>query len=175
MFSMVRSARALGLGLAAAATFGATSASAYTVINRFGQPERIGYDGRYEVEASMISVINCNGAGEHGGQFWIYQYTNRAGYRAILPPHWANALGGKDWPTFQEAATVACLGVAIAPPKTKPKATIDHVLAGHHDDGVEGGGGVAPPLKAKHGKGLSPVGPANRGRMAGGGEDHHHY
>ena len=67
------------------------------------------------MEASNIHVIACNGAGENGGQFYIYEYLNRPGFRAILPPNWGNALGGRDFGTYQEAASVAC-GVAQQDP-----------------------------------------------------------
>lgn len=66
--------------------------------------------GRITVEESNIHVIRCNGAGENGGQFYIYQYLKRSGFRAILPPNWGRPIGGHDWGSFAEAAAAACGG-----------------------------------------------------------------
>jgi hypothetical protein len=51
----------------------------------------------------VIHVIACNDR-----QFYIYQYVNRQGFRAILPPDWGHAIGGRDFGTFEEATTAAC-------------------------------------------------------------------
>lgn len=83
-------------------------ASAHKAVQRFNQPQQLDAYGRLAVEASVITVMNCNGAGENGGQFYIYQYVNRAGFRAIKPPNWGQALGGRDWATYEQAAAVAC-------------------------------------------------------------------
>ncbi len=85
--------------------------AAYTEVSRFPQGEQRGPDGRIIVEASIIHVINCAG----GGQYYVYQYTNRPGYRAILPPNWSNAIGGRDFATYAQAASVACGGY-VSPP-----------------------------------------------------------
>jgi hypothetical protein len=174
MFANLRSARALGVLAAAAFGAMASTAQAYEVVSRFGQPEQMGAGGRLAVEASFISVINCQGAGERGGQFWIYQYINRPGYRAILPPHWSNALGGKDWSTFGEAAHVACTGAMPA----KAPVRIDDLLAGHGDDDGHAPIAATPTPRAGKTKGLRPVGSPSRGvtqtPAQAGGEDHHH-
>ena len=66
------------------------AAGAAQVTSRFSQAERRDAYGRITVEASVISVLKCNGAGENGRQFYIYQYVNRLGFRAILPPYWGS-------------------------------------------------------------------------------------
>ena len=75
-------------------------ASAHQAVQRFNQAEQRDAYGRLTVEASVITLVNCNGAGENGGQYYIYQYVNRAGVRAILPPNWSQAIGGRDWATY---------------------------------------------------------------------------
>ena len=95
------------------------TAVAAQVTGRFAQAEQRDAYGRITVEASVISVLNCNGAGENGRQFYIYRYVNRGGFRAILPPYWGSPIGGRDWSTFQIAARVACTagtGRQPAPP-----------------------------------------------------------
>jgi hypothetical protein len=88
-------------------TLAPQTASAHQVTQRFHQPEqRAG--NRITVEESWINVLACNGAGENRGNFYVYQYVKRAGFRAILPPHWASPLGGHDWGTFEQAAAAAC-------------------------------------------------------------------
>ena len=62
-------------------------ASAHQAVQRFNQAEQHDVYGRLAVEASVITVVNCNGAGENGRQYYIYQYVNRPGFRAILPPY----------------------------------------------------------------------------------------
>ena len=87
------------------------------------QPQQRDAAGRMIVEAASIHVITCNGPGENGGQYYIYQYLNRAGFRAILPPDWGHALGGRDFPTLGEAVREACSGRRMAPvqpPQTGP-------------------------------------------------------
>src|ERR1700754_2572278 len=83
-------------------------AGAYQATQRFNQAEQRSPTGQIQVEASVITVISCNSPGEHGGQYYIYQYLNRAGFRAIQPPNWGNAIGGGDWSTFEQAAGAAC-------------------------------------------------------------------
>src|ERR1700758_2677692 len=73
------------------------TAQAYQVVGRFDQPESRDAYGRVTVEASVISVIACNGASENGRQFYIYRYLNRLGFRAILPGYWSYAIGGRDF------------------------------------------------------------------------------
>src|SRR4051794_36825643 len=98
--------------MAAAVAMSLTSvpASAHQAVQRFNQAEQRDVYGRLTVEASVITVVNCNGAGENGRQFYIYQYVNRAGVRAILPPYWAQMVGGREWTSYEQAVTVACGG-----------------------------------------------------------------
>src|SRR5437879_4397601 len=64
------------------------SAHAYQELQTMHQAEsRSGR--RIAVEESTIHIIRCNGPGENGGQFYIYQYLKRTGFRAILPPNWS--------------------------------------------------------------------------------------
>ena len=99
------------IAAAAAALTLTISASASQPVQRFSQPEQRDAYGRLTVEASVITVLNCNGAGENGRQIYIYQYVNRAGWRAILPPYWSQAIGGRDWNTYDEAVSAGCGGV----------------------------------------------------------------
>ena len=95
---------------AAALTLTIMPANASQPVQRFNQAEQRDASGRLTVEASVITVVNCNGAGENGRQVYIYQYVNRAGFRAILPPYWSDAIGGRDWATYDQAAVAACGG-----------------------------------------------------------------
>lgn len=96
----------------------ALPAAGAQAVQRYNQAEqRDGY-GRITVEASVITVVNCNGAGENGGQFYIYQYVNRAGVRAIQPPYWGQPIGGRDWATFEQAAYAACGAGRNNPPSS---------------------------------------------------------
>jgi hypothetical protein len=58
-------------------------------------------------EAATIYQIRCY---SNNRIYYIYQLTDRErpAYRAIIPPYWGNALGGRDWPSYQEAVRVAC-------------------------------------------------------------------
>lgn len=102
MNTMKRALRKTWAISAAVALMAPLSAHAYQEVNTLNQQAAAG------VEASVIHVIACNGAGENGGQYYVYQYVNRAGFRAILPPNWGQALGGHDWSSFAEAAQAAC-------------------------------------------------------------------
>ena len=59
--------------------------------------------GRLVREAAKVYVIGCNGQG-----FYIYEYLNRPGYRAIRPPDWSHSIGGRDFETYEDAVHVAC-------------------------------------------------------------------
>ena len=96
--------------MAAGLYFAPTAGLAYQVVQKFPQEESRDGNGRITVEKSMIHVVACNSHGENGGQFYIYQYLNRHGFRAIKPPDWGHPLGGKDFGTFGEAVAVACHG-----------------------------------------------------------------
>jgi hypothetical protein len=73
-----------------------------------GQPQR--QPAALNVEESVITPVVCNGPGENGRQYFIYQYTARPPgsptFRVILPPNWAQALGGHDLFSWQDAAKV---------------------------------------------------------------------
>ncbi|MDP2312182.1 MAG: hypothetical protein Q8P41_04700 [Pseudomonadota bacterium] len=100
----------------AALTLHSAPAHAYQSVHDFAQEEVRDANGKVTVEASIIHVIQCNAEGENGGQFYIYQFTDRAGFRAIQPPAWGSPIGGKDFDTFDEAATAACLPVPVDTP-----------------------------------------------------------
>ena len=84
-------------------------------VRNIEQPEtRVGT--RITVEAATIHVVNCP-----GGQFYIYQYRNRQGFRVIRPPEWGNPIGGRDFQTFGEAMNVAAGAQGPAPqPQPQP-------------------------------------------------------
>jgi hypothetical protein len=97
----------------------AQPARAYQVTQQMNQAEARDASGRVTVEASVIHVVACNGAGENGGQFYVYQYVNRPGFLAIKPPEWSRHIGGRQYATFQEAAGVACAAAAPPPPPAR--------------------------------------------------------
>jgi LCCL domain len=80
----------------------AQTAQACRELQNFNQPESRDTNGRINVEAALIHVVNCNGR-----QFYIYQYLKRPGFRAILPPDYAHAIGGRDFATYAEALAAA--------------------------------------------------------------------
>jgi hypothetical protein len=84
------------------------AAEAYIITGKQVQNEQRDHSGRITVEASVIHYVTCNGGGENGGRFFVYQYTKRAGFRAILPPNWGSPIGGRDVGSFGEAAGIAC-------------------------------------------------------------------
>ena len=77
--------------------------SGATITRQFQQP------AGPNVEAANIYVIACNEAGENLGTFWIYEYLDRPGYRAVVPHIWL-AIGGSDVATYEEAVQLACAG-----------------------------------------------------------------
>lgn len=81
----------------------------YQETNRTFQPEQRGPDGRVTVEAATIKTIAC----QNGKTIFVYEYVNRPQFRAILPPNWGAALGGRDFSSFAEAAAVGCQAVAV--------------------------------------------------------------
>ncbi len=62
--------------------------------------------GRIRTEAATIHILDCPGRGE----VYIYEYTNRRGFRAIKPPNWGAALGGRDFETMELAVQAASDG-----------------------------------------------------------------
>ena len=69
-----------------AALVGATPAQAYEEISSFYQGESTDGYGNITVEASIIHIVECWDLGENGGEFYVYEYMNRLGFRAIQPP-----------------------------------------------------------------------------------------
>lgn len=59
---------------------------------------------RIRVEAALVHRVAC----QYGATIYVYQYLKRPFFRAIQPPNWGNALGGRDFATFNEAATAGC-------------------------------------------------------------------
>ena len=94
------------------------AAQAHQITNRFYQAQQTDAYGRLTVEASIISVVQCNGAGENGLQFYVYAYQNRPGFRAIYPPYWSSPIGGHDFATFGQAASIACHASSGSQPST---------------------------------------------------------
>lgn len=120
-----RSSHSARRALILAAALGSIAAptQAANLIRQFQQAEQRGPSGQLLTEEATIYVVACIGANENGGQFWIYQYHKRPGFRIIIPSdvrtitnqpgvlgpsHWASAIGGRDWPTFQQAVSLAC-------------------------------------------------------------------
>ena len=91
------------------------SALAYEVTEKRSQPESRDQSGKIVVEGAVISIVACKGPRENGGTFYIYQYTDRQAFRAILPPDWGKAIGGKDFTAFDDAVAAAC-GIPSAGP-----------------------------------------------------------
>jgi hypothetical protein len=98
----------------------------------WGQPTP--QDAAPNVEASVITPFVCNGPGENGRQYFIYQYTARPPgsptFRVILPPDWAHPLGGRDLFNWQDAEKVvlqACYNCPIDPDEdaARAKANMD--------------------------------------------------
>ncbi len=89
-------------------TRGADSGDTYTggaadLVRSFGQAEQRDAGGRIIREAATINIVACNGQ-----QFYIYEYLNRPGARAIRPPDWSHPVGGRDFETYEEALHAAC-------------------------------------------------------------------
>jgi hypothetical protein len=84
------------------------SARAYQIVQEMRQAEARDSAGKVTVEASISHVVACSSANENGGRYYIYQYVHRQAFRAILPPHWGNAIGGRDFGKFEEAVAAAC-------------------------------------------------------------------
>ena len=102
-----------------------TVAPARLVVKQIQQAESLDASGRIRVEAAVIHVLACAGPGENEGQFYIYQYVKRSGFRAVQPPDWGHAIGGGDFATFEEATSAACLKVTLGPRPLKLEAGID--------------------------------------------------
>lgn len=81
----------------------------YQETQRTFQPEQRGPDGKITVEAATIKTVSCS----NGKTILVYEYVNRPHFRAILPPNWGAALGGRDFSSFAEAAAVGCQAVAM--------------------------------------------------------------
>jgi hypothetical protein len=90
-------------------------AQAYQTLRDINQAESRDPSGRITTEASVIHVVLCDGPDEDGGQYYVYQYTKRTAFRAILPPNWGSPIGGRDFAGFAEAAGAACRGGGAAP------------------------------------------------------------
>ncbi len=88
----------------------AAPAQAYEEVYSFYQAESTDGYGNITVEASIIHIVECWDLGENGGEFYVYEYVNRLGFRAIQAPDWGHAIGGKDFDTYEEAALAACGG-----------------------------------------------------------------
>ncbi|MBV9221386.1 MAG: PAN domain-containing protein [Methylobacteriaceae bacterium] len=100
------------------------SALAYEVTDKRTQPGSRDQSGKIVVEGALISIVACKGPRENGGTFYIYQYTDRQAFRAILPPDWGKAIGGKDFATFDDAVAAAC-SISSMAPKAPPPAPSD--------------------------------------------------
>ncbi len=84
-------------------------ATAYQISTQYSQSaEARDASGRLWNEASRMYLLTCNGAGENGRQYYLYQYLKRLGFRVILPPNYGQAIGGRDFSSYEEAANTAC-------------------------------------------------------------------
>jgi hypothetical protein len=54
-------------------------------------------------DAATVYIVGCNGE-----RFYIYEYLNRPGFRAILPPDTGHPIGGRDFETYEDAVHEAC-------------------------------------------------------------------
>jgi hypothetical protein len=84
------------------------STLAYQTVRQFDQPESRDATGKVKVEAARITIVLCNGPGENGGQFYIYQYLKRPGINVIHPPDWSHPIGGPNIHSLGQAAQIAC-------------------------------------------------------------------
>jgi hypothetical protein len=80
----------------------------HRVVQTINEGESRDASGRITVEASTIHVTECNPEGSGRRMVYIYEYVNRRGFRAIRPPDWGHALGGRDFDTRDEATATAC-------------------------------------------------------------------
>ena len=97
------------VALAAAAVLEAAltlPACAYQIVENVTQTETRGPSGQVTREAAVIHVVVCNGAGENGRRFDVYEYPNQRGFRAIEPPNYSRLrLGGGQIGTDGPART----------------------------------------------------------------------
>jgi hypothetical protein len=117
MFSFLHIGRSRMTLTAAVAVLAASTAPglAYHIDQRTNQAETRDPSGRVTTEASVINIFRCDGPAENEGQYFIYQYIKRPGFRAIQPPNWSSSIGGKEFATFEEAAAAACATVSVGP------------------------------------------------------------
>src|SRR5260370_32014373 len=119
---------ALALGLSVVAT-----AEAYQTSFLQTQPQQV-VNGRVTVVAATIFILHCddpNTTNENGAQYYLYEYVDANGrprtdilpYRVILPPYWSQAIGGRDWANWQQAAAYACQKGVSGPTNTGPTLT----------------------------------------------------
>ena len=88
-------------------------------IGALSQAEMRDAADKITVEAATIHVIACGGGSTPG--IYVYEYVNRRGFRAVQPPNWGTALGGKDFATLAEAIGAGCAaapasGTVLGPP-----------------------------------------------------------
>jgi hypothetical protein len=83
-------------------------AQAFAIVRSFDQAEQRDASGKVTDEASTIHEVACSSPGENGGKYYIYQYKDRPGFRAILPPNWGSPIGGRDFDTQDQAIAAAC-------------------------------------------------------------------
>ena len=98
---------------------GAQSTSKPVEIGALRQDEVRDGSGKITVEAATIHVIACGGGSTPG--IYVYEYTNRPGFRAVQPPNWGTALGGRDFNTLAQAIAAGCAaapasGAVLGPP-----------------------------------------------------------
>jgi hypothetical protein len=84
----------------------AESSPLYQDVRTILQAQSLDANGGITIEAAIIHIINCNQPGNR--EFWIYEYINRPGFRAVLPPNWGASIGGGDYTTLGAAAAAAC-------------------------------------------------------------------
>jgi hypothetical protein len=79
------------------------------------QAETRDASGKLTREAAVINFVACDGGVKP--DLYVYDYFNRKGFRAIQPPNWGEALGGRDFASLNEAIAAGCgvLGAALGP------------------------------------------------------------
>jgi hypothetical protein len=68
------------------------------------QPQQADASGRVIVEAATIHHLTC----DNGQSIYVYEYADRTAFRAIQPPNWSSALGGRDFSSLADATATGC-------------------------------------------------------------------
>jgi hypothetical protein len=114
------------------------AAAKHTEIGLLSQAETRDAAGKITTEAATIHVIACangSGGGHTPAGIYVYEYTKRAGFRAVQPPNWGTALGGKEFATLGEAIATGCAAApAASGERTQPPTPGVTPLGPPHDN-----------------------------------------